>query len=166
MIRVLIFFLVALISIASAAEHLINVYLIGTGGVGSELLHQIQEKFSTNDHTEVRVIGIANSKTMLFNPDGIPLNNWKEQLAQSNEKMVLQDFIDRMTSLNFPDSVFVDCTSNQQVANIYPAVMKAHISIATPNKKANSGPISDYYVLRDLAKENQVQFLYDAKPNL
>jgi aspartokinase/homoserine dehydrogenase 1 len=162
MFRILTLLFVSCISIAISAEQMINMYLIGAGGVGSELLNQIHQKFTANDPIEIKVIGIANSKVMVFNLDGIPLNNWKEQLTQSSEPMILQNFIDKITGLNLPHSVFVDCTSNQQVANRYPDVLKAHISIVTPNKKANSGSLTDYYALRSLAKENHVHFLYDA----
>mgnify|MGYP006202264265 CR=1 FL=1 len=52
--------------------------------------------------------------------------------------MDLNQFISQMESMNFSNSVFVDCTASQDVADFYERVLDAKVAIVTPNKKANS----------------------------
>lgn len=146
---------------AFASEKVINVFLIGPGLVGSELIHQIDTNFSSDKPIEVRVVGLATSQTMFFDPNGIVLSNWKEQLAQG-EAMSLDAFISRMLEMQLPHSVFVDCTSSQTVADIYAQVLGSHIAVVTPNKKANSGSFATYSQLHMLSSDCRVPFLYDA----
>ena len=149
-------------STAMAAERVIHLFLIGPGLVGGELIHQIHENFSSETSLEVRVIGLANSRFMRFDPNGLSLNDWKQQLILKGEAMSLELFMQRMIDLELPHSVFVDCTSSQEVADSYPAVLQAGISIVTPNKKGNSGSYLSYCTLQNLAYQNRVKFLYDS----
>ncbi len=158
---VLLIILIFSFSNAFAAEKIINVFLIGTGLVGKELLTQIQRGFAAKQRVEVRVVGLANSQVMQFDAKGIDLENWQKQLLQSHEPMSIDAFIRRMIELHLPHSVFVDCTSSQSVADGYQTILQSNISIATPNKKANSGSYKTYCTLQALAKENHVKFLYD-----
>lgn len=146
----------------TTSRKVIHLFLIGPGLVGEELVNQIQQRSASNPSIEVRVVGLANSRFMHFNNKGIALESWKDQLAQSNVPMNLQTFIDKMVHLNLPNSVFVDCTSSETVAEAYGKILKARIAIATPNKKANSGPLSTYSDMKKLATQNQVKLLYDA----
>ena len=155
-------YLFSFYSTLTAAEKTLHVFLVGTGLVGGELLSQIDEHFSSNPLTQVKVIGLANSRMMYFEPRGIDLTNWKETLAQSGEIMAIDAFINRMIELKFPYSIFVDCTSSQQIAKSYPNILQSDISIVTPNKKANSGSFHDYCVLKHLEKQSAGTFLYDA----
>lgn len=159
---ILAFFIFSCFSAAFAAEKVIHVFLVGTGRVGGELLNQINDSFSSDMPTEVRVVGLANSRWMCFDPKGIVLKNWMEQLAQSNEASSIEIFIDRMVEFNLPHSVFVDCTSNQLIADSYQNILQSNISIVTPNKKANSGSFSNYYILKKLGLKKHVKFLYDS----
>lgn len=156
------FLIFSFFSPASATEKVIHVFLVGPGLVGGELLNQIHDNFSSESSIEIRVIGLANSRFMHFDPKGIPLKNWKWELSQSTEAMSIQVFIDRMIALKLPHSVFVDCTSNQIIADTYPNILQSSISIVTPNKKANSGPLSKYNELKNLTAQNLVKFLYDS----
>jgi bifunctional aspartokinase / homoserine dehydrogenase 1 len=155
-------FFVFCLSTVFASEKVVNVFLIGPGLVGGELLHQIHQGFSADKPIELRVIGIANSHFMHFDAKGIALENWKGQIAQSKESMSVETFIQRMIDLRLPHTVFVDCTSSQAVADAYPTILQSNISIVTPNKKANSGSFSTYSALKTLTEQNHVRFLYDS----
>ncbi|MES1221902.1 MAG: aspartate kinase, partial [Bacteroidota bacterium] len=66
----------------------INLFIAGVGNVGSRLLAQLdQQKDYLQQHLrlQVRVVGVANSKKMLFNDEGIDLKKWKELLAQGDQ---------------------------------------------------------------------------------
>lgn len=139
------------------------VYLIGTGLIGSTLLKQLashKKHLREARSVEIIIAGIANSRTMAFNPDGISPEKWQDTL-KSGSKMDLQQFLQNMQSQNLPQSILVDCTSNGDVAKYYDKILSSSISIVTPNKIANSGRISEYRKLRNILHKRNVSFLYE-----
>ena len=61
----------------------VNLFISGTGNVGSKLLAQLQQQQQyLQDHLrlQVRVAGIANSRKMLFKDEGVDLSKWNELL--------------------------------------------------------------------------------------
>ncbi len=142
----------------------LNAFIIGVGLIGSTLIKQIARQnaeLATNHDLKINIVGLANSRKMLFMEDGIPLDNWKELLLETGEPSSIPAFIEEMTVLNLSNSVFVDCTSNQQVVEGYAEILSNAISIATPNKLASSGDITLFRKLKTLAAKNGVQFLYE-----
>lgn len=141
-----------------------NLFLIGTGLVGGELLNLIyseKENLEKKLNNRLKLIGAANSKKMLFDEKGIDLSNWKELLLSSTSKTSVTAFIDKMSRLNLPNTIFIDCTANEAVVPYYEKILNESISIVTPNKIANSSPLSYYNKIRSAAKRNNVQFLYE-----
>ncbi len=142
----------------------LSVFLIGTGLIGSTLIRQIashREHLRKARSLEIVIAGIANSKKMIFNPDGLSLNKYAEALAASNEKMELDVFIQRMKDMNLSQSIFVDCTSDEKIAAAYDGILNHSISIVTPNKVANSGKYKRYQSLRENARKGNVRFMYE-----
>ncbi len=142
----------------------INLFLIGTGLVGGTLLQQIQQqakKLLTDHHLDVRLIGLANSKKMFFQMDGIDLSQWKAALSQSSQSMELTSYVDTLIQLNMPNSILIDCTSSEEVTKLYEQALAASISVVTPNKKANSASHEQYVQLKSLAKKSGAKFLYE-----
>jgi bifunctional aspartokinase / homoserine dehydrogenase 1 len=142
----------------------LNIYLVGTGLIGSSLLTMIDEQFSKlarENLLEVNVVGIANSTRMLFNADGLPLSMAITEMKKSGEKMSMPSFLEHMISMNLSNSIFVDCTSSEDVTDHYDAILNANISIVTPNKKANSGSFEKYQTLRASAFSRGVKFLFE-----
>jgi aspartokinase/homoserine dehydrogenase 1 len=142
----------------------VHVFLVGTGLIGSTLIKQVKEQFqklSNENKLEVKLIGIANSKKMLFDENELLLDSCIQQMKENGENMDLSGFIQQMIHLNLPSSVFVDCTSSAEVAGRYEDILSANISIVTPNKKANSGSYENYKRLKGLAQARGVRFLYE-----
>lgn len=143
----------------------VNVFLVGIGLIGTTLLQQVQKQASIL-HKEmaldIRVVALADSHSMVFNPDGIPLSDWKETLEKGSEKMEMAAFTEKMRHLNLINSVFVDCTSSQSITDAYETILNANISIVTPNKKANSGGYAQYKKLKQIAAKKRVKFLYSS----
>ncbi|MCB0322846.1 MAG: bifunctional aspartate kinase/homoserine dehydrogenase I [Bdellovibrionales bacterium] len=140
----------------------VHLFLVGTGNVGKTLLSQIaaeQSRFA-EQHLELRLSGLANSRRHIICPDGIPLAQWETALAKGEESDV-QEFVARMKSCNLPNTVFVDCTASELVADQYPDILRASISIATPNKKANSATQASYRRLKETAKRANVKYFYE-----
>jgi len=142
----------------------LNIFLVGTGLIGNTLLAMVKDQFgklAKENLLEVNVAGIANSKKMLFNEDGLELKNCVEVMKAEGELMHMKAYVDRMTNLNLPNSIFVDCTSSEEVTDFYETILHANISIVTPNKKANSGPLEKYQRLRSAAFQRGVKFLFE-----
>ncbi|HZI69408.1 MAG TPA: bifunctional aspartate kinase/homoserine dehydrogenase I, partial [Hanamia sp.] len=141
----------------------INLYVVGVGNVGSRLLAQLlqQHKYlQKNLRLSIRVVGIANSRKMLFNTNGVDLENWKE-LLQEGEKMNLDEFINTIKTKNLRNSVFVDVTANKEVANRYAEILEKSVSIVACNKIAASSSFGYYEKLKNLAREFNVHFLFE-----
>jgi len=142
----------------------LNVFLVGTGLIGKSLLTMMQKQFdqlAKQNHLEVQVVGIANSKKMLFAEDGFTLDKAIPQMLGSGEDMNLNSFFGTMNSMNLSNSIFVDCTSSEEVIEYYESILSSNISIVTPNKKANSGTYKQYQTLKSAAFKRGVKFLYE-----
>jgi len=98
---------------------------------------------------------------MLFDENGIEPSSWKERLTNEGETSYIEEFINRMVSLNLPNSVFVDNTANPKVVEHYEKALKNSISVVTPNKLASSGKYEFYSSLKELAFKKGVKFLYE-----
>jgi aspartokinase/homoserine dehydrogenase 1 len=142
----------------------INVFVVGLGLIGNTLLKQIQKQSShlqKDKLIKINVVGITNSKKMLFSEGGISLGSWKEKLEEKGEKASMKEFVDRIQKMNLQNSVFIDNTSSKDVVDYYEDILESRISIVTPNKVANSGPYKNYRKLHDLAFNNGIKFLYE-----
>lgn len=141
----------------------VNLFVAGVGNVGSRLLAQLsQQRQYLEEHLrlQVRVVGVANSKKMVFNEEGIDLNNWKE-LLQNAEPTSLQEYVDVIRSKNLRNSVFADVTANEKVAECYDQLLSKSISVVACNKVACSAAYSYYKKLKDLAREYNALFLFE-----
>ena len=141
----------------------LHVFLVGTGLIGQALIKMIatqQRKLRGESELDIQIHGLANSRFMAFHEDGFDLKN-PHQLTQADSKMDLEKFIQTMEEMNFSNSVFVDCTASQEVADAYARILEAKVAIVTPNKKANSGSMHQYKALKKLAKKRGVKFLYE-----
>ncbi len=142
----------------------LNVFMIGVGLIGGTLLKQIEKQaahLKRSRSLEINLVAVSNSKKMFFNEDGISTKHFKDMLEKSGEKMSVASFIKEMTHLNLPQSIFVDCTSSEDVVKHYETILNHSISIVTPNKIANSGKLANYVKLFETAKRRNVRFLYE-----
>ncbi len=142
----------------------INIFLAGTGLIGSELLRQIerqQKELFSNSLLRIEVIAIANSRKMLFDNRSINLSQWESSLSNSKEIADPDTLIEKMLSLSLQGSVFVDCTPGESYIKKYPEILSAGISVVTPNKKANSAQLEFYRNTRSSSKSGGSKFLYE-----
>lgn len=142
----------------------LNVFLVGTGLIGGTVLSQIAEQnaFLKKEYGYViRVVGLGDKNKMAFDAGGIDSTKWRARLTASKQKMSTKRFIEEMKKIDVPDKVFVDCTASEEVAFTYADLLRARISVVTPNKKAASGTMDYYRELERLAKTPGVTFLYE-----
>lgn len=142
----------------------LNLFVLGTGLIGSTLLRQIKEqsKFLLTEYAlDIHIIAIGNIEKMTFDENNISPDKWEKKLDQSGVPMNVEHFVEKMINLNLPKSVFVDCTDSEDVVACYEEILSSNISIVTPNKKANSGSYEQYKKLKDSTIKHGIQFLYE-----
>jgi bifunctional aspartokinase / homoserine dehydrogenase 1 len=139
-------------------------FIAGTGLVGTSLMKQLQKQYSTllaERNLKINLIGVTNSRKMLIDKKGIPLEDYKEVLKSSGEKGDIAVFIQQMTKLNLRNSVFIDCTADEDVASRYGEILSKYVSIVAANKIACSSEQSYYQKLKSIASERGVRFMYE-----
>ena len=143
----------------------IEVFAFGAGAIGGALLDQIaaQKERLLSENIDITVIAIGTgSRGMIMNPSGIDLKNWRKELENAPLKSTVDDVI-KFVKENKPlNPVFVDCTASYDLPERYLDILNAGMSIATPNKRANSMKIDFYHALRRTANKMHRRFLYEA----
>jgi aspartokinase/homoserine dehydrogenase 1 len=145
-------------------ERDINVFVVGTGLIAGELMRQLADqvdRLRKNRRLNIRLIGLTNTRKMMFNEEGIDLSSWSEMLDTQGDKADLQTFIDRTVDLNLTNSIFVDCSASGGVAEHYERLLGESISISTPNKVAASSSFLRYSRLKQIAASNSAVFGYE-----
>jgi aspartokinase/homoserine dehydrogenase 1 len=141
----------------------VNLFIVGTGNVGSKLLgqlHQQQQYLAEHLRLQINVAGMANSKKMAFDDEGIDLADWKTTL-QNGKQMNIDQFVAAVQSKNLRNAVFVDITASDTVAEVYDRLFEKSISIVACNKVACSSPYANYKKLKDLAREHNAAFHFE-----
>ncbi len=141
----------------------LNIFITGVGNVGERLVEQIQQQkkyLKENLKINLRVIGLSNSRTMIFDEDGINLKTWKEQLA-TGEIATLDGFFEKTKSLNLRNSIFVDVTANKDVANLYAKYLRESIGVVACNKIACSSDYKNYKLLKRLSLKYNAPYLFE-----
>ena len=141
----------------------VNVYIAGAGNVGGKLIAQLKQQVAylkKSLRLQINIVGIANSKRQLINVEGIDLNNWKEQLAAAPTGGI-GDYIAAIEENNLRNSIFVDVTAHETVANVYAQLLEKAVSVVACNKIACSSPYAHYAKLKSLAREFNASFLFE-----
>ncbi|MBK0090855.1 bifunctional aspartate kinase/homoserine dehydrogenase I [Erwinia sp. S59] len=146
-----------------ATDQVIEVFVVGVGGVGAALLEQLhrQQAWLKEKHIDLRVCGIANSRALLTNVHGIDLSNWKGALSEAKEPFNLGRLMRLVKEYHLLNPVIVDCTSSQAVADQYADFLAEGFHVVTPNKKANTSSWNYYQQMRAAAAKSRRKFLYD-----
>jgi aspartokinase/homoserine dehydrogenase 1 len=159
-----------------AHQRSVNLFLIGTGLIGGTLLDQIAEnhdKLAAN-MIKINLIGAANYDKMIFSDklqgslDPVETRKMltttgKVEGTESIEPNLkgASAFVEKMASLNLPNSCFCDCTASEDIAGLYEKILHNSITIVTPNKKANSGSLDYYKRLTSYSRKRGIPYLYE-----
>ncbi|WP_298898885.1 bifunctional aspartate kinase/homoserine dehydrogenase I [uncultured Psychroserpens sp.] len=141
----------------------LNVFITGIGNVGEKLIDQIQQQHSflkKKLKIDVKIVGMANSRKMVFNEDGIDLDNWAVQFHYA-DKSSLRGFFDKVIALNLRNSIFVDITADEAVANLYDEYLRQSIAVVACNKIACASSYKNYMNLKRLSLKYNAPFLFE-----
>ena len=141
----------------------VNLFIAGAGNVGKRLLAQInQQKEYLLKHLRLNlnVVAIANSKKVALNEEGINLLNWEAELEKASP-LSIHELTQFIAEKNLRNSIFVDVTANQSVAELYGTLLQKSVSIVACNKIAASSAYSNYEYLKNMAREFNTSFLFE-----
>ena len=114
-----------------------------------EQIHQQTQYLQDILQLRIRVVAMANSRTMVLSQNGIDLESWQDELAKG-EKSNVDTFFAHAKSLNLRNSIFVDNTANEAIAKEYQRYLENNIGVVTCNKIACADQFSNYQTLKKL----------------
>ena len=142
----------------------VSIGLIGPGAVGSALLEQLmvgKQRLREQFNLDLRVRAIANSRQMFLKEARIELDGWRDSL-RAGESFDIERFTKHVQADYLPHAVIIDCTASQHVADAYSSWLGHGVHVITPNKRAHSGPIEYYRLLKRVSRTANTHFLYEA----
>jgi len=142
----------------------VNLFLVGVGLIGGRLLEIIknQEEVLFNEYQiELNLKGVSNSTRMYLSEENIGFNEWRDLLEREGTSTDLDAFTNRMREMNLPNTIFIDCTASDQLQKQYLDILRASISIVTPNKLANSSDQKFFNQLEETAQRHNCAFRYE-----
>ena len=145
------------------SPHTVSIGLIGPGTVGAVLLEQLasqRQRLLRDFHLDLRVRGILTSKRMLLSDSSLELKDWRTGAGTTPAD--IEAFEEHIHADHLPHAVILDCSASATIADHYPRWLAEGIHIATPNKKANSGPLELYTRVVEARRAAGSHYLYEA----
>lgn len=142
----------------------LNLFVMGVGNVGGKLLEQIHQQtayLKEQLQLSIRVMGISNSRKMILGTTPIDLNSWKNQLEDTEIQADKDKFFAYVTTQNLRNSIFVDNTANEIVAQEYYRYLNNSIGVVTCNKIACASTLEHYLSLKKVARQYNNLFLFE-----
>ncbi|HEX8691056.1 MAG TPA: bifunctional aspartate kinase/homoserine dehydrogenase I [Longimicrobium sp.] len=141
----------------------LSVGVIGAGVVGSALLDQLArraERIRAERGVDLRVRAVATRSVMALDGRRLPLERWREELARG-VPFDLDAFLAHVRSDDFPHTVIVDCTADEDLARRYGEWLSRGVHVVTPNKRANTLELGYYRELRRTGGGPGAHYLYE-----
>ncbi len=151
-------------SLFLSETQVLNLFVVGVGNVGRHLLGQIkkqQRKLLTTKSLEMKVVGIANSRRAVYDPEGVDIDKTDTLLANSAIASDPVSIVDSIVRMNLYNTVFVDCTSSREVASAYGYLLDHNVNIVAANKIAASSDYENYLSLKHKSVTRDVKFLFE-----
>jgi len=98
---------------------------------------------------------------MIIGEKEIISDNLSNDLSTKGEAADLGKFIEKIKSINYRNSVFVDCTASDATAELYLDILKKGIHIVAANKRATTRSYQYYSDLKETASRNNLKFFYE-----
>jgi len=141
----------------------IDVFLLGCGLVGQELIQQLerQQAWLEKRNIKLNLYGVANSRQLYLDSEGIAFDGWQDKLAESEQAFdlnLVEQFVKQNHLIN---PVIVDCSSADKLASQYVDFLNAGFHVVAANKKANTSSYAYYQDLVAATQKNNRKFLYE-----
>ena len=140
-----------------------HVCLLGPGRVGAHLLKLLAEQHDDlleRVKLNIKLIGLANSRTMLWDADGLEFDTAVSELA-GGRPANLDWLVEQLGACRLERIIVVDATASQAVAARYPDFLELGLGVVTANKLAKTLDLPFYQRLQKAAKRREVAFRYE-----
>ena len=149
------------------AHQEVNLFLMGRGVVGSQLIEQIQEQREVllDEHdVALRVVGVSDSRSIVFDPRGLPAEELEHVLDDparciENNREALSEILSRLERLSVP--VLIDCTAAGGMQPLYQEAFEHGVHVVAANKKPLTGSLEDYFALMSAARKSSRAYHYE-----
>ena len=152
------------------AHQPVSLYVLGKGVVGGVLLEQIraqQQTLESEHDVQLNVVGIADSKSRLFESAGVDLAAWatafdRSAASQAAPTSGTDHVVADLAELRrLPVPVLVDCTAADGMEALYEAAFKLGIHVVAANKKALTSPLATRNRLMETARTHHRVYRYE-----
>ena len=122
----------------------VHLFVVGTGGVGSELLSQIGAQSETlrSKGLELRLSGLAASRTMRLSRQGLDAKQGKRLLEDGSANDL--DELARFIEATAGPRILVDVTASHEVPKLYERLLTQGVAVVTANKLPLAGPMKEF----------------------
>ena len=141
----------------------INLFIFGHGTVGGTLIDQIlhsAENIVGRKGIELVVVGIANSKKVLLNADGISAD-WRVQMVELGISYEIENIIQFAGQHHLENLIAVDNTASADFVEQYVTLIEEGFDLVSSNKIANTLGFDFYGNIRQSLQKNQKQYRYE-----
>ncbi len=135
------------------------VFLLGVGTIGGAVLAQLGAMSLPKG---AHLCGVANSKKMVVDPQGIVPSRAVELLQKSEDVFTLDEFVARAKRVPASQRIVIDCTPSAEIARAYPELFGAGFDIVAANKCANVAPDAAYREMCAAQRSSGRRFLDSA----
>lgn len=140
-----------------------SIGLIGVGLIGGTFLQQLNEGLTDLRRTrkvDFQIRALANSKEMYLSEGEINLADWEKLFAAGAEPVNLQKLSEHLRPAHIPHAVLIEATASAALSPLYPDWLRSGLHVISPNKKANTGSMTEYRAIREAAHQGNRHFLY------
>lgn len=141
----------------------LNLFICGTGTVGTSLLEQIaaqREQLLRERGLKLNIVGVSGRSHAAYDRHGIDPAHYREAMEQGGEGGIGR-MMKEIKEMNIFNSVFVDCTASAEVSDRYEELLQNNVSIVAANKIAASSEYDRYFRLKQTARDKGVKFLFE-----
>lgn len=142
----------------------IHLWLVGTGLIGGTLLQQIErqrENLRVRHGLEINLQGVGNSRWMRLATEHSSESLVLTPPSEKDTPFSLRALLNHLGESSRSNEIFVDCTSSNEIPNVYPELLSQSIPVVTPNKKGLAGELSDYQKCKEISIRRRTPFLHE-----
>ncbi len=146
------------------SQRKVHLFIAGTGTIAQSLIGQIsahRHNLQKDNDLDVVVCGMANTRTIAMDDNGIDLQHWQSALLPRVDHHDIEGYLELIKERNLHNTIFVDCTASTKVAEHYPDFLLGNISVVTANKLGMAGPWPLYNRIKDARRKSNARFLYE-----
>ncbi|RTE85915.1 MULTISPECIES: bifunctional aspartate kinase/homoserine dehydrogenase II [Gammaproteobacteria] len=140
----------------------IGILVLGRGNIGSEWLQLFrQQRDNLNESADVKIMGVANSKRLWLDYNGVDLQDWQESFDRLARPYVLTELLRELANAPCDEMIVMDLTDASAVAQQYPSLFANGMHVISANKRAGSSPDALYREIRTIQQEYKREWLYN-----